>query len=72
MRKYLALTLAMVCILGLIACKAENPACKTIRITDDSGTQAIAIEKDAYPFIYYNEQIPSEYYCLDAEGNEIP
>lgn len=50
----------------------NNPACKTIQITDDSGTQAIAIEKDAYPFIYYNEQIPSEYYFLDAEGNEIP
>ena len=50
----------------------NNPDCKTIQITDDSGTQAIAIEKDAYPFIYYSEQIPSEYYFLDAEGTEIP
>lgn len=49
----------------------NNPNCKTIRITDNSGTQDIAIEKDAYPFIYYNNLLPSEYVFLDAEGTEI-
>ena len=49
----------------------NNPNCKTIRITDNSGTQDIAIEKDVYPFVYYNDLLPSEYLFLDAEGNEI-
>ena len=49
----------------------NNPNCKTIRITDNSGTQDIAIEKDVYPFVYYNNLLPSEYLFLDAEGNEI-
>lgn len=49
----------------------NNPNCKTIRITDNSGTQDITIEKDVYPFVYYNDLLPSEYLFLDAEGNEI-
>ena len=49
----------------------NNPNCKTIRITDNSGIQDIAIEKDVYPFVYYNDLLPSEYLFLDAEGNEI-
>lgn len=49
----------------------NNPNCKTIRITDNSGTQDIEIEKDVYPFVYYNDLLPSEYLFLDVEGNEI-
>ena len=49
----------------------NNPNCKTIRITDNSSTQDIVIEKDVYPFVYYNNLLPSEYLFLDAEGNEI-
>ena len=49
----------------------NNPNCKTIRITDNSGTQNIEIEKDVYPFVYYNDLLPSEYLFLDAAGKEI-
>jgi len=49
----------------------NNPDCKTIRITDNAGTQDIAIKNDAYPFVYYNNAIPSKYLFLDAEGKEI-
>ena len=50
----------------------NNPKCTTIRITDILGTRDISIKEGAYPFVYYNELLPSEYYFLDAEGKEIP
>lgn len=50
----------------------NNPKCTTIRITDILGTRDISIKEGAYPFVYYNELLPSDYYFLDAEGNEVP
>ncbi len=51
----------------------NNPHCTAIRIIEDGVTRDIAIEKDAYPYIYSMEQPSSfEYYFLDAEGNEVP
>lgn len=50
----------------------NNEKCCTIRITDNTGTRDENIEKDAYPYIFYNNLIPSEYLFLDAEGNEVP
>ena len=50
----------------------NNANCTTLRFTDSNGTHYIKIEKEAYPFIYYSEEIPSEYYFLDAEGKGIP
>lgn len=49
----------------------NNPQCTAIRITDGAGTRDIPVEKAAYPFIYYMEQIPSSYYFLDVDGNEV-
>lgn len=49
----------------------NNPDCKMIRLTDETGVHEINIEKDAYPYIHYSEVVPSEYLFLDAEGNEI-
>lgn len=49
----------------------NNTNCKTVRIIDNSGTHDVAIEKDAYPFVFYNDLPPNEYYFLDANGNEI-
>lgn len=49
----------------------NNPNCETIRITDNTGTKDISIEKDVYPFIYYSNLLPSEYVFLDAEGTEL-
>ena len=49
----------------------NNLKCKTIRITDNTGTHDIAIEKNAYPFIYYNNLRPHEYVFLDENGNEL-
>lgn len=49
----------------------NNPLCTTIRITDSDGTRNISIEKDSYPYIVFNEHIPSKYLFLDADGREI-
>ena len=49
----------------------NNPKCTTIRIIDITGTHDISIKEGTYPFVYYNELLPSEYYFLDAEGKEI-
>ena len=57
---------------GGYAFLVNNPKCTTIRITDIVGTHDISIREGAYPFVYYNELLPSEYYFLDAEGNEVP
>ncbi|MGN0604315.1 MAG: hypothetical protein ACI4I2_10065 [Oscillospiraceae bacterium] len=47
----------------------NNTECKTLRITDENGFHNIEI--DRYPFLWYNEEIPSEYLFLDENGNEI-
>ena len=49
----------------------NNPKCKTVRVVDNNGTRDYVIEKDVYPFIFYNSQIPSKYVFLDEIGNEI-
>lgn len=56
---------------GGYAFLVNNPDCKTIRITDNTGTHDISIEKDAYPYIHFNNLIPSEYFFLDADGKVI-
>ena len=56
---------------GGYAFLVNNPDCQTIRITDNTGTYDINIEKDSYPYTHYNNLIPSEYMFLDAEGNEL-
>lgn len=46
----------------------NNASCRYIRITDSSGdVKDIAVE--SIPFVYYSEEIPSEYYFLDADKN---
>ncbi len=47
----------------------NNPNCKAIRITDNSGTYDEII--DSYPYVFYTKGYPSEYIFLDAEGNEL-
>lgn len=49
----------------------NNPKCKSVRITDNSGTHEQKIEKDAYPYVFYNSLIPSEYEFLDENGNVL-
>lgn len=47
----------------------NNTECKTLKITDLNGVNNIEINE--YPFIWYNEEIPTEYLFLDENGNEI-
>ncbi len=49
----------------------NNERCKAIRITDHSGTKNVNIKDDSYPFVYYNDTIPSEYVFLDADGEKM-
>ena len=49
----------------------NNPKCVAIEITDNSGTHKISIEKGTYPYVFYNNLLPSEYAFLDKDGNEI-
>ena len=49
----------------------NNPECTAVRITDDTGTYEITIEKGAYPYVFYRDLLPSEYIFLDSDGNEI-
>lgn len=53
----------------------NNPICHTIKITGNVGgvgnTTDVTIEKDAYPYLYYYELLPTEYIFLDADGNEL-
>lgn len=49
----------------------NNPKCRTLKISDSSGTKEINIDENAYPFIYYNEVLPTAYAFLDAQGNEL-
>lgn len=49
----------------------NNPICKTVRIVDNNGIRDYVNEKEVYPYIFYNSQIPSEYVFLDKNGNEI-
>ena len=47
----------------------NNPKCKTIKIDDYSGVKEIEVTE--YPFIYYNDLLPSEYFFLDENGEEL-
>ncbi len=49
----------------------DNPACRTLRYTDHSGTHEVAIEEGAHPFLYKTAGQPVEYSFLDADGNEL-
>lgn len=49
----------------------NNPKCRTLKITDSNSTKEINIDENAYPFIYYNELLPTAYAFLDAQGNEL-
>ncbi len=49
----------------------NNPKCKTIRITDGTGTYDEVIENDCYPYVFYTNGVPSEYVFLDSNGNEL-
>lgn len=47
----------------------NSAKCKTLKITDTDGAHTIDINE--YPFVWYNETMPSEYLFLDIDGNEI-
>ncbi|MBD5383625.1 MAG: hypothetical protein HDR72_01330 [Ruminococcaceae bacterium] len=47
----------------------NNESCQVLKITDDLGTHEFAV--DEYPYIWYNETLPSEYVFLDENGNEL-
>lgn len=49
----------------------NNPKCRTLKITDSNSTKEINIDENAYPFIYYNELLPTAYGFLDAQGNKL-
>jgi hypothetical protein len=49
----------------------NNPKCSVIKITDAAGTHEEIIEENSYPYVFYYEQIPTEYAFLDEAGNEI-
>lgn len=49
----------------------NNPKCRTLKITDSNSTKEINIDENAYPFIYYNELLPTAYAFLDAQGNKL-
>lgn len=47
----------------------NNPNCKAIRLFDNAGEKEIEVTE--YPFVYYNDLIPGEYFFLDENGEEI-
>ena len=47
----------------------NNQNCKTLKITDSGGVHNIEVNE--YPFVWYNEEIPSEYLFLDENNNDI-
>lgn len=49
----------------------NNPDCRTIKIIDEGETILEEIKPDCYPYVFYYDDVPSEYYFLDSEGNEI-
>ncbi len=49
----------------------NNPNCVAVRITDDSGTHETAIEKSAYPYVFYHALLPTEYVFIGKDGNEM-
>lgn len=49
----------------------NNTKCRTLKITDSNSTKEINIDENAYPFIYYNELLPTAYAFLDAQGNKL-
>ena len=49
----------------------NNPACTSVRLTTANGTREEMIEANAYPYVFYCPELPSEYVFLDADGNEL-
>lgn len=50
----------------------NNESCKGIQITDSTGLHLVEISDDSvYPFLFYQETIPSKYIFIDASGNEL-
>lgn len=49
----------------------NNPNCRTIKIIDEGETILEEINPGSCPYVSYYDQVPSEYYFLDSQGNEI-
>lgn len=49
----------------------NNPDCRTVKIVDEGQTILEEIKPDCYPYVFYYDAVPSEYYFLDGEGIEI-
>ena len=49
----------------------NNTACTSVKLTTANGTQEENIEDNAYPYVFYCPEIPSEYVFLDADRNEL-
>ena len=48
----------------------NNPKCVEVEIYDNDGSlHRVPIEKDEYPYLFYWEEIPSEYSFIDKDGN---
>lgn len=57
---------------GGYAFLVNRESCKSILITSETETHTIEIgEADSYPFLCYEETVPSAYAFLDASGNEL-
>lgn len=49
----------------------NNPDCRTVEITGETGVTLEEIKEDSLPYIFYYDGTPSEYRFLDAEGQEL-
>ena len=50
----------------------NNPKCVEVEIYDNDGSlHRVPIEKNAYPYVFYWETVPSEYSFIDESGNCI-
>ena len=48
----------------------NNPKCVEVEIYNNDGSlHRVPIEKDEYPYLFYWEEIPSEYSFIDKDGN---
>lgn len=48
----------------------NNPRCVEVEIYNNDGSlHRVPIEKDEYPYLFYWEEIPSEYSFIDKDGN---
>lgn len=48
----------------------NNPKCVEVEIYNNDGSlHRVSIENDSYPYLFYWEEIPSEYSFIDKDGN---